>query len=150
MNSKTTSRTLVDFLENTVDDELTSVTEIDALIQKHVDAIKSAEDEILKCRERIVELQERRDSLKHGDNTSLFELAETLHAQNCSSEDCDWETSSWEKAIVGERHDFMKKAEALLAVAASVSIPTYKCVSLFQMLALANESAEEEEQGAEG
>ena len=131
----TEDRAWVDVISGLEEEDLVTEEIIDKLIAEHEKAIKLNRSEIKKSQRSIENLEFKKKKLKYGDNTIIFEIADSLHSKQCRHphEDvCGWYYSSWDKFLSGDRtrQSYYDKAKNLVNKAKELGISIRKTMKL--------------------
>lgn len=131
----TEDRAWVDVISGLEEEDLVTEEVIDKLIAEHEKAIKLNRSEIKKSQRSIENLEFKKKKLKYGDDTIVFEIADSLHSKQCRlphEDRCGWYYSSWDKFLSGDRtrQSYYDKAKNLVNKAKELGISIRKAMKL--------------------
>lgn len=140
----TETPTLIDFLNDTNEEELIDIASIDALIDEHRKHIIYCRKEIKKCNNRIENLEFKKKKFKYGENTVFFEIADQLHNKctllhNVDNSlpsgyklHCDYNNGNWDNYTTKsvDRIEYYNKAHSVVETARRLNISIRKAMQI--------------------
>lgn len=138
-NQTEVDKAWVDIISGINDEDLVTETQINKLIAEHDKVITSYKAEIKLSQQSIENLEYKKKNLKYGDNTILFEIADSMHSKQCKlpHEDmCGWFYSSWDKFLEGDgtRQSYYDKARHFADKARELDISIHKAVKFLNAI----------------
>lgn len=125
-------QTFVDFMNGTIDSELTTIDQIDDLIEQHTKAIEDSEQEIELCKLRIEVLIKKRNQFKYGNNTVIYELADLLRARELGQSRAipfDWNTFNSDDTT-SIHYYYFEQAKKIIDTAIDLKVSIRKAIKL--------------------
>lgn len=127
----------VDIISGIKEEDLISTDIIDKLISDHRRAINSHNDEIALSERSIKNLQIKKEKLKHGSNTLIFQVAEKLELINTMNGNSlfepailNWANFVEDNEVNDAEHIYFYKAKQFIAKAGELNISIRKAFEL--------------------